>query len=469
MSGIKKKKVNPNVIMNEGPTVIGMMSAVIESGGSLDTAIRDVAKNGPKCSSEMFREVVTDADTRTTSDIKSGLFNELSKLPPSLTPLRRSVHMTAAASESADPPEKKRMLKDASEISLNGLKETGETYSSSLNGPCMMIFGLGIMVPMVLMSILPLLNMGGMFGSSSIGSEPIAFFTIVLIPCVIAGLILSVKEKNPFMRYNEDDQKYVYLAPLLSAAPIAMIIWMMTKDVTLAIMISSVAGGLFTFAVLFPHVNKEKTREKQEQFLKDAVFELGNRLLSGENFEVALVNSIGMRKECKDLSDAVQRELGMCRGDVCSAIRESVGKVSMRIAEIFCDIYRCSKKDTRDAGRLGISIGRQLQDQDTVRKSIQNKLKSMTDMMTGTAAVFAPLVLGMSIAMLGPVSKVMEGVDTGSTPMILSVYLVELCILMAVLTAYLSGRTGLREIAYRIGMTLPISMTVFYLCSNLGL
>jgi len=469
MVDTKKKKINPNVIMNEGPTVIGMMSAVIESGGSLDTAIRDVAKNGPVCSSEMFRGVVIDADTRTISDIKSGLFDELSKLPPPLTPLRRSVHMTAAASESADSSEKKRMLKDASEISLNGLKETGETYSSSLNGPCMMIFGLGIMVPMVLMSILPLLNMGGMFGSSPIGSGPIAFFTIVLIPCVIAGLILSVKEKNPFMRYNKDDRKFVYLVPLLSAGPMAILIWSMTKDVTMAIMISSVLGGLFTFIVLFPHVNREKTRERQEQFLKDAVFELGNRLLSGENFETALVNSIGIRKECAHTSEAVQRELEMCRGDVCSAIRESVGTVSVHMAEIFCDIYRCSKRDTHDAGRLGISIGRQLQDQDTVRKSIQNKLKSMTDMMTGTAAVFAPLVLGMSIAMLGPVSKVMEGVDTSSTPMILSVYLVELCILMAVLTAYLSGRTGLREISCRIGMTLPISMVVFYLCSNLGL
>ena len=466
---ISEIKKNPNTLMNEGPTVIGMMSAVIEGGGSLDTAVRDVADNGPVRSSKLFKDVTTAADARLISDIKTGLTSTLASLPSALTPLRRSVHMVIAASESADTSERMRMLKDASEISLNGLKETGETYSSSLNGPCMMIFGLGIMVPMILMSILPLLSLGGMFGSSSIGSEPIILFTLVLIPCTIAGLTISIKERNPFMGTGTVDKGTESLFPLISIVPIAIAIWAFSGDVTTSIMLASIGGGAITFAVLHSAVSKKRRIEKQEQLLKDAVFELGNRLLSGENFETALVRSISMRKECIPIADAIERELKMCRGDVCSAIHISVDSVSVRMAEIFCDVYKCSKKDVRDAGRLAISVGRQLQDQDIVRKTIQNKLKSMTDMMTGTAALFAPLVLGMSIAMLGPISKVVEGADMGNTPLILTVYLTELCFLMAVLTAHLTGKTDVKEIAYRIGMTLPISMIVFYLCSNLGL
>jgi len=462
-------KKNPNTLMNEGPTVIGMMSAVIEGGGSLDTAVRDVADNGPVRSSKLFKDVTTAADARLISDIKTGLTSTLASLPSALTPLRRSVHMVIAASESADTSERMRMLKDASEISLNGLKETGETYSSSLNGPCMMIFGLGIMVPMILMSILPLLSLGGMFGSSSIGSEPIILFTLVLIPCTIAGLTISIKERNPFMGTGAVNKGMESLFPLISIVPIAIVVWAVSGDVMTSLMLASVGGGVITFAVLHPALSKKRKIEKQEQLLKDAVFELGNRLLSGENFETALIRSISMRKECIPIADAVERELNMCRGDVCSAIYLSVNSISVRMAEIFSDVYKCSKKDVRDAGRLAISVGRQLQDQDIVRKTIQNKLKSMTDMMTGTAALFAPLVLGMSIAMLGPISKVVEGANMGSTPLILTVYLMELCVLMAVLTAHLTGKTDTKEIAYRIGMTLPISMIVFYLCSTLGL
>jgi hypothetical protein len=93
----------------------------------------------------------------------------------------------------------------------------------------------------------------------------------------------------------------------------------------------------------------------------------------------------------------------------------------------------------------------------------------MTDMMTGTAAVFAPLVLGMSVTMLGPISRVMEGVDFGNTSVILSVYLVELCILVSVLTSFLNGKVDIRDIAYRLGLMLPVSLIVFMLSSSIGL
>ena len=463
------KGFNPNIMMNEGPMTVGIMSTVIEGGGSLDTAIRDVAKNGPALSSKLFKSVTVDADTRTTPDVKTGLTNALTTLPAGSASYRRAIHMVIAASESGDVLDKKRMLKDASEISLNGLKETGETYSSSLNGPCMVIFGLGIMVPMVLMSILPLLNMGGMFGSSPFGSEPIVFITLVIVPCVIAALVISVKERNPFLQYGGMKNGYKHILVLAMAIPMSVVLWNVMDDATISIVISSSVVGTVSFVMLYPVMRNERIREKQEQFLKDAVFEFGNRLLSGENFETALVGSIRMRNECILIAEAVERELNICRGDVGSAIRMAIGPVSSRMADIFCGVHKCSLKDMRDAGRLAISVGRQLQDQDTVRKAIQNKLKSMTDMMTGTAAVFAPLVLGMSIAMLEPISKVMEGTDMGSTSIILTIYLAELCVLMAILTAYLGGRTGSRDIAYRIGMTLPLSMIVFLLCSNMGL
>ena len=34
-------------LIDECPTVVGMMTTVVESGGSLDTAIRSVAEDGP--------------------------------------------------------------------------------------------------------------------------------------------------------------------------------------------------------------------------------------------------------------------------------------------------------------------------------------------------------------------------------------------------------------------------------------
>ena len=465
----KKAKVkNPNAILNEGPTVVGMMSAVIEGGGSIDTAVRDVARNGPERSSALFRSIVARADTRQIPDIAHGLAEMLSALPAEAAAFRRSVHMVMVAAASSDRSERKKVLGDAAGISLEGLKEIGEGYSTSLNVPCMMIFGLGIMVPMILMSILPMLSLGGVFGGSAMDIGPIVLATLVFIPAIIMSLIFSVKEKNPFMRAASNlDPRYVL--PMLAAVPAALAAFYVTGDLKLTLTAAALAGGALTLAHSAPAVLSEKKRERQEMLLQDSVFELGNRLIAGENFETAIVKAVGVRAECLGIADSISREMSISRGDTCAAIRAAVGKVSPRVAEVFCDVYRCSLKDVRDAGRLAVSVGRQIQDQDTVRKGIRNKLKSMTDMMTGTAAVFAPLVLGMSVTMLGPISKVMDGVDLGGTSTILVAYLVELCALIAVLTSFLNGKVDTRDIAYRMGYMLPVSMVMFTVCSGIGL
>lgn len=465
----KKASKDPKPLLNEAPTVVGMMSVTIESGGSLDTAVRDVAANGPKMTAALFTDVVRRADTRCLSDIKSGLSALLASLPDSLSSFRRSIHMLMAASESVNRTEKGRMLKDASDISLAGLKEAGEAYSSSLNTPCMAVFGLGIMVPMILMSILPMLSIGGVFGSSPINSATVAIITLVFVPAVIIAAIMGIREKNPFMMPVHGGLGAGSILPAAISVPAAIIAWTATSsaDITIAAALASAGAGIF--ASMYPEVRREKIRAKQEQLLRDSVFDLGNSLISGENFETALVAAVGVRKECRPVAEALERELMMCRGDVCSAIEMAVGKISRRVAGIFCDIYRCSVKDMRDAGRLAVSVGRQLQDQESVLKGIGNKLKSMTDMMVGTSMVFAPLVLGMSVSMLAPLAKISGGTGTGETALMLSAYLAELCVLMSFLTAYLNGRPEPKEIIYRIGMMLPVSMAVFFLCTNIAL
>jgi hypothetical protein len=112
-------------------------------------------------------------------------------------------------------------------------------------------------------------------------------------------------------------------------------------------------------------------------------------------------------------------------------------------------------------------MGRQIQDRETVMSNIHNKLKSMLDMMTATAAVFAPLVLGLCMAMLKPLSSISEAADMTGISVIIGIYLIELCALMAVLTVALTGKNGVRDMTYRFSMMLPISMIIFYLSMKL--
>ena len=464
-----KLPCTPEVLMNETPSVIGMMSITLSSNGSFDSAIRDVAKNGPKYMSSIFRRITLDADCKAISDIKKAVMDEVSTFPKALSSFRRAMQIVVTAFESSDVNERTSMMKDAENIVLSGLKSMGESYSSSLNSPCMLIFGLGIMMPMILISMLPMLSIGGLFSVSFINSKMITLMVLVLIPIIVGSLILSIRGKNPFYKAELSVSDIRYLLPLVSAIPIYIICARLGIDADRSIIIAFIAAGIMTFCTIYPSILREKERVKVEESLKDALFELGNRLSMGENFENAIKKTFESKKDCLTISYKIERELILCRGDIESAIIAVIGKISDCMTGHYCDIYRASLKDVRNAGKLATSIAHQIQDQNGVRKDIENKLKSTMDMMTGTSAIFAPLILGMSIVMLGPISEITGQVFFENIGMTLAFYLVELAALISLMSSNLMCKGKTVDVMARFALMMPISLAVFMVCSSFSL
>lgn len=451
-------------LLNETPTAVGMMAVIIVAGGSLDSSVRDAAENGPPAVAAILRDVVADADSRTCPDMKEGLSRALAGLPAAAKPFVRAVHMLMAAADSADPAERSGMAAEANAIALAGLKEAGDAYGSGMSNPCMAVFGLGVMVPMVLMSVLPMLSMGGMFGRMPLDPAAISAITLAVIPAAVAAVILYLRSRNPFAGSAERDDPRCVL-PLTAALPVFGVLMAVTGDAYASAVAAVSAAGISAVLLSAAGMKEGAARRSRESALKDCLFELGNRLVAGENYETAAVAAVASRKECGPMAESLYTEMVLSRGDCCGAVRSSLGGCSPRMAELFCSVQRSSGKDTRDAGRLAMALGRQMQDEESVRKGIENKLRSMLDMMVGTAALFAPLVLGMSVAMLGPVSALAGSVDPAGTKAVLALYLVELCALISVLTVCLTGREGLRHVVFRFGATAPVALAVFTLCS----
>lgn len=458
-------KCTPEMILNEAPSVIGMMSVTLSSNGSFDSAVRYVANNGPKNISAMFKSILMDADCRAIPDIKTSLFDMISRFPKELSPFRRAMHIAATAFESADENERTAMMKDAENIVIEGLRTVGNTYSSKLSTPCMIVFGLGIMVPMILISVLPMLSMGGQFAVSGLDPDVCEFIILVVIPAIVGVVILSLKGKNPFFEIDDFRSDIRFLFPLLTAAPAY---WLMQRNGVSserAFVIAAVIGCGLSMILMMQTLAEERKRTKTEGMLKDVLFELGNRLSMRENFDTALLRSLGTRKDCIWVFENISRELAICRGDVESAICSVIGKVSKNMAALYCEIYKASVRDIRDAGKLATGIAHQLQDQNNVRKDIENKLRSMLDMMSGTAAIFAPLILGMSVVMLGPISNITGAVFFDDISRTLMIYLVELSALIAVLSSNLMCKGRLIDILCRFCISAPVALIVFTLCT----
>lgn len=465
----KRFTCSPEMLMNEAPSVIGMMSVTLSAGGSFDSAVRDVADHGPKNISQMFKKIILSADCRETADIKAAVLDMVSSLPRELSSFRRAIHIVVTAFESSDEKESAAMMKDAENIVLIGLKEIGSSYSAKLNSPCMLIFGLGIMVPMILISILPMLSMSGSFAVKCIDSNVVTLIVLVVIPAVVGCIVLSMRGKNPFFKLEGNSKDIRYLLPMMIAVPIYFMCERYGLSMNQCLLYSLVAGGFASAICMYPAVSSEKKRCKSEEMLKDALFELGNRLSMGENFDTALVRALTSRKDCANVADSVEKELVICRGDIISAIEAVIGPISKLMSGFYCDVYRASLRDIRDAGRLASSIAHQLQDQNSARKDIENKLKSMMDMMTGTSALFAPLILGMSVVMLGPISDITGTSFFDNLELTLMVYLVELAALISVLSSNLMCKGRLLDVMHRFCLMMPLALVIFTICSSLSI
>lgn len=453
-------------LMFECPTVVGMVTTSVESGGSLDSAVRSVAESGPPQSRRMFSRAVRRADIKDSIGVPDALAEEVRSLSSRLSGYKNAMLLCIAASESEGRDERIRLLGEASDVALDSVRELGERYSASLNLPCTTVFGLGIMLPMILMSIVPMMGLGGVFGDSHLEPEALMAVTLVAVPAAIAALCIWLRRRNPFAS-RIPGGGIAYALPLLSAIPLAITATVYGMSAEDSVLLSVAPSAILTAMLLLGHRRAERSRQDAEQAIRDSVFEMGNRMMSGTGFEQACTEALAARKGCSETGMALERELRLCRGDVSSAIERAVGPVSMDLASSLKDIQRCSMGSTEDAGRLSIALGRQFHNGDSILSGLRIKLKGMTDMMTGTSLLFAPLVLGMSVSMMGPLSE-MAGYQGGDTGAMVSVYLVELCALIAMLTTSLEGTGGLHTVLWRFCTSAPVCLLVFAVCRSVG-
>ncbi len=455
--------------MVEGPTVVGLMTSVLESGGSLDVAVRTVAEEGPPISREVFGEAVRLADTKGAPGVRQALSESLGGLRDEASGYRQSLMLCISASDSPDQSERLRILGEASDMALDAVKTMGGRYSSSLSTPCMTVFGLGIIAPIILMSILPMMGMGGLFGSAAVSEGTIMAVTLVAIPAVILAMSYGIRSSNPFLPEGGARR---FPAGLLALALIPVLLIAMAllgADPEDAVLLSVTSGCIGCAVLLAGDRRRDARRRRAEKGLRDCMFEVGNSLLAGEGLERSLAAAMAARPDCAHVGVAIEREFDLCRGDAEGAISRAVSPVSREVSRTLCDIHRCSRRDPEDAGRLASAVGRQFQNVAGIRGQLELELKSMTDMMLGTAVVFAPLILGLSVSMLGPLGSVSgyEGMENAGLS--LSVYVVELCALISMLTSSLGGDGSAAEAGWRFCLMAPVALLVFRVCSAIQL
>lgn len=393
--------------------------------------------------------------------------------------LKAALNSMVTASCEATEEGRRRALDRANRSMVAGARRRIEEYAHSLSTPSMVMFGLGILLPIMVGSFLPMMSWdiwspsyGDAPGEGSTTSAVIqtAFVMNLVFPLVAFMVASDAASKHPLERVEPGHDRLARLGLALPVAAASASAAMLTCTLLFLDGIWMAASALLSVAVPLGGVliaagrdGANQPRRAASTGLEDGLFRVGARMLEGENFETALRRAA---EDCGDDASAMRRmAVGSCvlGLDTGGSRAEARSLAGTNAGEAFAVVREAAKKDERAAGLLAMDISAYLRDLRELEASLKNRLRPTVSMMRMTAHVLGPVVLGVTYSIYLTLSGMMEGrgMDPGWLFLILGAFLAETNLAVTYFVWGIQGRPGHRALTHSAGACLLVSELVY--------
>jgi len=177
------------------PEIVGYLVMSLKLVPNLEKAVEFAAEHGKGKIAEEFQQLLWNVQLGVYNTLAEGL-DEMAYRWGSFSPEFKQALMRVRASVLEDSEAKRYALLDKTmEDILASIKEKMEDYARSLNQPSVMLFYLGILLPLILIIVLPI---GSAFTSSPL-AQPLILSGIynVLIPLITLFVALRIIKTRP--------------------------------------------------------------------------------------------------------------------------------------------------------------------------------------------------------------------------------------------------------------------------------
>jgi len=475
------------VMTAESPRMIASITMSMQSRPNLERAVLFASERGRGVLSWKLRELLWSVITRRERDMVSAVLSFNSRLSDSNDGLRQAMHLVVSANFERTKNGLERLLDKANQIILENLKEAVDRYASSLTVPTMVLFSIGIIMPVMLFALLPLLSMGGMASSSLqptggkvLSEGMIALLMLLVFPLFCFLYARSILERNPI---RVMDPLEVGFDPIFLLLPVS---WTFI-GIILAMVPLGIYGsyGLLMGIFLPPSVYLllrtndkgagSKDAKRSEKEFANALYQIGNRMLTGASFEAAFeeaANSMDGSHFSRYAKKVVHLSR-ISREDITGLVGRSdlIGVESTVLEAAMNSVADSAKRDSQAAGKVALNLAQSMNDLRRGEARIEERLRGVIDMMRSTAVFFAPIVLGITSSLFG-VMGAQTGQSLGSMEgiaLIVGVYLMELGFIVTYFTTFLMGEGGWRNVAFQFSTRAPLALLIFVLTSLLSM
>ncbi|MGB9881895.1 MAG: hypothetical protein ACPLPV_03880 [Methanomassiliicoccales archaeon] len=470
------------MLFRDSPAVIGCMSMSIQFDQSIERAIIFTA-NHLKCPlSEKLSSALWGVITRSRTNVISSLLQIASSLSNMNDGLRQALHLIISSSCEKTKEGITRVLDKANSIVINGIKEGVEKYVVSLTVPTLVLFALGVLLPVMILSFFPLLIFQSHYSLASssniIGitssAEPTGAYVLLLVilPALTFLFANSILSRNP-MNDQQKSQVGIGRVELLMLLSVAFAVFVLfffdlarSQPYVVLLVLSIPLPIYFAFKLRSDHLLRKRNRENEREFIT-ALYQVGNRMITGGSLEISLKECIESRfgSPFAEFAKRVIHRSKMMRRNIEHVVVEetAVLSISPLIKGAMQIVARCANRDTQGAGQLAVNLAQYLSDLKSCELKIEERLCGVVDMMRSTCIFFAPVVLGMTCSIFsavdvyGPIAANMLNTNI----LIAGIYLLELTFTITYFTVFLLGDRSWNEVLFQFGRRMPLSMVVF--------
>lgn len=408
--------------------------------------------------------------------------------------LRRATMLVAAAGD-APPGERDRNLDRAMAAVLDGTHDRAAAFAAALNGPATALYAFGVLLPLALVAVLPAARVAGL----AVSLPVVVALYDVLLPAVLvlASAWLLARRPAAFpapsLPVNHPDvpaaRRFVPLAALGVGVATWLVVPVVLPGWTRPLAATGAAAGTALVGWYWPVVRLTTRVRDVEAGLPDALYLVGRRVSDGHAVETAVEHASeeldGPTGEVFTAATRRGRQLRVGVREAFVGEHGALATVPSPRARSTADLLGAAAREGRPAGRAVVAMADHLEALRGVEREARREIGSVTATLANTAAVFGPLVGGVTVALadamggrtlgLGGVTAGPAGtapgvgeplgataaLPTAGLGLAVGAYVLVLSVVLTALSTGLERDLERATVGYRVGLALLSSTTVY--------
>ncbi len=510
--------------LGDMPEILSYMVMSMKIVPNMEVAIRFAAEHSTRPLAKDLRKMLWNLHVREYKGMEDAMIGFAEIWGRNSEYFKRSLHLVKSSTSEPDEAQRIITLNRALDIVLESTKRLMETFASKLKNPTYILYSVFILIPLALVALMPAITVVGIrFGIGTL----VALYNIIL-PLLTFGyaeyILLqrpatfvpqSIPDSHPELRHIRKKKTLAMIISICMGILIASsgYLWNLIGNpgniISTATLEGILPSGLlvilgFVFAVSFylntSYMPYKKIRDeirRMEAEFSDALFVLGRRISEGRATEDAFMHAASTMKgsEIATAFERISLNLISVRADILTAIfDDEIGAFrdiySDRIRTTMMLFVESAHKSHEAAGVAVVKLADHLKELQDVELNIKQSLYDMTSTMRSTAAIFAPLIAGVTMALSEVITKILQNISNSisrlpadmipgsaqispanleqSIPsdlfmLSIGVYLILITVILTRFAGTIEYGGDRAQLMYDLGQVLPISAIVFTL------